>query len=73
MWLTEAEASKKWCPHIRDIRVGAHEFQTSVATCRASECMLWRFVPLLGPADQASMIEIAAPRKGYCGLAGAPR
>ena len=48
--MTEAEAKKKWCPHIR-ITTGVHDSMSitnrcdtpTMTDCIASECMAWRW------------------------------
>ena len=70
--MTEAEARKKWCPHVRfsqwaegilnnrgDLN-GKHD-------CLASECMAWRW-RVTGVDDDDNDIHDF----GYCGLGGKP-
>jgi hypothetical protein len=72
MIATEAEASKKFCPHMlahannRGVGInafvvtekgGLSEKMHTLTTCVGSECMMWCWAP-------------NQKRKGYCGLAG---
>jgi hypothetical protein len=73
--MTEAEAKKKWCPHIR-ITTGVHESMSitnrcdtpTMTNCIASECMAWRWANERGLRSDGASV----PVTGYCGLAGKP-
>lgn len=75
MFLTEDEARKKWCPHVRASE-GEHDNNAAncgtteasrspiYAKCIASDCSQWR---------RARMVITQEPTdKGYCGIAGRP-
>lgn len=67
MLLTEEDARKKYCPFRRE---------AAVTTCRASDCMGWRW-ERLQHAESGLMTPEPQPRYqgkawGYCGLAGGP-
>ena len=72
--MTEAEAKKKWCPHIR-ITTGVIDSMSitnrcdtpTMTDCIASECMAWRWMK----GDFAKPTEDRGAL-GYCGLAGKP-
>jgi len=67
--ITEAEATKKWCPFAvpfgteggNRAKDGAN---TSPARCLASECMAWRW-----DAER----DEGCRTLGFCGMAGPPR
>lgn len=71
MLLTEEQATEKRCcgpDGCGFVRVSTG-LPTIVRYCIASQCMAWRqAVPLQG----VTAMEVAAERKGYCGLAGMP-
>jgi hypothetical protein len=77
MLTTEEEAKTKWCPEVRTGLVagmavnyhiggtmgGPHAGEVHEETrCVASGCMMWRWYDSAG----------RAPRRGFCGKAGAP-
>jgi hypothetical protein len=78
MFLTEAEARTKWCPHAvashtdprRGFRKG-HVFDDNCFACIASGCSQWR-AALKPVYDDGQPCGTAPTDKGYCGLAGRP-
>lgn len=72
MHMTEDEARKKWCPHVRFGNEAGCNRNTApegsggaLTNCIASECMAWRWAWVSGWPDHFSVTH------GYCGLAGA--
>jgi len=75
--MTQEEATTKWCPFSRAIEAdptgrcivqvnrvrGIDPARSVLTSCIASHCMAWRWMPEEG----------IAARRGFCGLAGAPR
>ena len=79
--MTEAEARKKWCPHIRISGTDRQSAMTNrcdtptMTCCIASECMAWRWGPSTRwehDADGNPTKAILEDSRGYCGLGGKP-
>lgn len=78
MFLSEADAKKKWCPfsraHDGENRIGNEVNMTPTGTnCIGSRCMVWRWNE--GPDFTVRATEEfrrtgrrLAPEQGYCGL-----
>jgi len=81
--MTESEARKRWCPFTRyahrNAPTGGNRLMNSAGTdditkasCIASDCMAWRWLPI-EEQKHIKAIESNKPppaRRGYCGLAG---
>lgn len=83
--MTEEEASKRWCPFVRqacptrytdgDVRVeviNRYDTGRPLGNCLGSECMQWRW-----HKDEEDRVfrqrnDSPEPMQGYCGLAGVP-
>lgn len=75
MFMTQAEAKQKWCPHVRvegsnrilNMRTDGFENTTGPYHCIGEKCMAWRPVHYDHVKPGA---ESALAGHGYCGLCG---
>ncbi|MCB9993937.1 MAG: hypothetical protein H6873_09810 [Hyphomicrobiaceae bacterium] len=77
MLISETEARKKWCPHVRvegnnrlhNTITGGVSHNDAAYLCVAGECMAWRSFHLRFSHGGDSADD---PQHGYCGLSGEP-
>ena len=73
--MTEEEAKKKWCPHVRcdgnNRHWGENRDSAPISCCAASKCMMWEWEAtnyIQDPMKPANQEVRTSAIEGHCGL-----